>query len=404
MGEPMISLVDVGKRYTKYEDTPMLASALKLRTSTKRSKLWAIRHVDFDVQPGECVGVIGRNGSGKSTMLQMLAGVTAPTEGRVTVRGKVAPLISVGVGFHPELTGRENVYVNAAILGLDKSEVDACFDSIVDFAEIAEFIDTPVKFYSSGMYVRLGFAVAVHVQPKVLLIDEVLAVGDINFQLKCFDKMDEIRDSGATIVIVSHNLNAIRRLCGRTMLLHKGAHRFTGETAEAISAYHEVTGEMRDPESDDFEEGDERVAHVTSWTMLDANGDTTLHANATEELTFEAEVEFRAEVTDPMFGVNIAFPTGQVVYAENTFMRPTGTFGPGDRTTFRCRLRPRLGTGTYVAGLVVLDSTARDTLAVAHSISFYMNGRAAVRGVVDLDGAFQLAGQELARPPQKRGG
>jgi ABC-type polysaccharide/polyol phosphate transport system ATPase subunit len=404
MGEPMISLVDVGKRYTKYEDTPMLASALKLRTSTKRSKLWAIRHVDFDVQPGECVGVIGRNGSGKSTMLQMLAGVTAPTEGRVTVRGKVAPLISVGVGFHPELTGRENVYVNAAILGLDKSEVDACFDSIVDFAEIAEFIDTPVKFYSSGMFVRLGFAVAVHVQPKVLLIDEVLAVGDINFQLKCFDKMDEIRDSGATIVIVSHNLNAIRRLCGRTMLLHKGAHRFTGETAEAISAYHEVTGEMRDPESDDFEEGDERVAHVTSWTMLDANGDTTLHANATEELTFEAEVEFRAEVTDPMFGVNIAFPTGQVVYAENTFMRPTGTFGPGDRTTFRCRLRPRLGTGTYVAGLVVLDSTARDTLAVAHSISFYMNGRAAVRGVVDLDGAFQLAGQELARPPQKRGG
>ena len=404
MAQSMISLADVGKRYTKYEDTPMLASALKLRTSTKRSKLWAIRHVDFEVSPGECVGVIGRNGSGKSTMLQMLAGVTAPTEGRVSVRGKVAPLISVGVGFHPELTGRENVYVNAAILGLDKSEVDECFDSIVDFAEIAEFIDTPVKFYSSGMYVRLGFAVAVHVRPKVLLIDDVLAVGDINFQLKCFDKMDEIRDSGATIVIVSHNLNAVRRLCGRTMVLHKGTHRFTGETAEAISAYHEVTGEMRDPESDDFEEGDERVAHVVSWAMLDANGDTTLHANANDDLTFEAEVEFRADVTDPMFGVNIASPTGQVVYAENTFLRPTGSFGPGDRTTFRTRLRPRLGTGTYVAGLVVLDSTARETLAVAHSINFYMNGRAAVRGVVDLDATFALGEVDLARPPQKRGG
>src|SRR5690242_6134829 len=165
----LITLDNVGKRYTKFEDAPMLVSAaLRFRARTKRSQLWAVRNVSLEVAAGECIGVIGRNGSGKSTLLQMVAGVTAPTEGRVAVRGKVAPLISVGVGFHPELTGRENVYVNAAILGLPRRETERRFDAIVDFAEIEDFIDTPVKFYSSGMYVRLGFAVATQVDPDVL--------------------------------------------------------------------------------------------------------------------------------------------------------------------------------------------------------------------------------------------
>ena len=172
MTDPIIRLAGVGKRYLKYEDEPMLLTrALRLRHRTRRSQLWAVRDVSFELHPGDSVGVIGRNGSGKSTLLQMLAGVTSPTEGTITVGGRVAPLVSVGVGFHPELTGRENVYVNGTILGLSRAEIDARFDAMVEFSGIEAFIDTPVKFYSSGMYVRLGFAVAVEAIPDVLLVD-----------------------------------------------------------------------------------------------------------------------------------------------------------------------------------------------------------------------------------------
>ena len=271
------------------------------------------------------------------------------------------------------------------------------FDSIVDFAEIADFVDTPVKFYSSGMYVRLGFAVAVHVRPKVLLIDEVLAVGDINFQMKCFDRMDEIRDSGSTVVIVSHNLNAVRRLCSRTMVLHMGAHRYTGETSEAISAYHDLIGEARDPEDDETTEGtgDGRSARVLSWDMTDDNGARTLHAESDDAITFTAEIEFTAPVVDPLFNFTLSAATGQVLYAENTLNRPTGRFGPGDRTTFRTRIRPGLGTGSFLAGLGIMDSTATDALAVARTIHFYVNGRGAVRGVVDMDAQFRIGDADV---------
>src|SRR5438105_3898304 len=180
----------------------LVTAALQFRNRTRRSRLWAVRHVDLDVAPGECVGVIGRNGSGKSTLLQMIAGVTAPTEGSVAVHGRVAPLISVGVGFHPELTGRENVFVNGAILGMSRSTIEQRLDDIVEFSEIAAFIDTPVKFYSSGMAVRLGFSVAIYAHPEVLLVDEVLAVGDLSFQLKSYERMMEIRQSGTTILVV----------------------------------------------------------------------------------------------------------------------------------------------------------------------------------------------------------
>lgn len=396
MDQPLISLADAGKRYTKYEDAPMLTSAaLRFRQRTKRSKLWAVRHIDFEVAGGECVGVIGRNGSGKSTMLQMLAGVTAPTEGRVTVRGKVAPLISVGVGFHPELTGRENVYVNAAILGLGRAEVDRCFDSIVDFADIGSFVDTPVKFYSSGMFVRLGFAVAIHVRPNVLLIDEVLAVGDMAFQMKCFDKMNEIRAGGATIVIVSHNLNAVRRMCDRTMVLHLGEHRFTGDTAEAISLYHELIGEVRDPEHLDggasgTEPGRGSGARILSWHMVGTDGERTAHAEAGDDLVFEAEIEFTAPAVDPVFAFSLVSETGLVVYAESTHLRPTGRFDAGARTTFRTRVRPELATGSFRVGLGVLDADGNETLAVARPAHFYLHGRNMVRGVVDLGATFSV--------------
>src|SRR5579875_711372 len=215
-GRCAVELRGVGKRYTKYVDTPMLVtSALRLRAGHRRDRLWALRGVDLDVEDGESFGVIGRNGSGKSTLMMLVGGITAPTEGSLRVWGRVAPLISVGVGFHRELTGRENIYVNGTVLGLTRRQIDRRLDAIVDFAEVEQFIDTPVKFYSSGMFVRLGFAVAVHADPDVLIVDEVLAVGDLAFQVKCYERMNEIRSRGTTVVMVSHHLGAVRRMCER---------------------------------------------------------------------------------------------------------------------------------------------------------------------------------------------
>ena len=185
----------------------------------EKSTIWALKNVSFEVQHGEVVGIIGRNGAGKSTLLKILARITEPTEGLVHMRGRVGSLLEVGTGFHPELTGRENIFLNGAILGMGRKEIQRKFDEIVDFAEIEQFIDTPVKHYSSGMYMRLAFAVAAHLEPEILLVDEVLAVGDAAFQKKCLGKMDEVAKDGRTVFFVSHNMDAVQRLCPQTLLL-----------------------------------------------------------------------------------------------------------------------------------------------------------------------------------------
>ncbi len=201
-------------------------------------EFWALKDVSFEVQQGEVLGIIGRNGAGKSTLLKMLSRITEPTAGRITLRGRVASLLEVGTGFHPELTGRENIYLNGAILGMSRAEIRRKFDEIVAFAEIERFLDTPVKRYSSGMYVRLAFAVAAHLEPEILVIDEVLAVGDTEFQKKCLGKMDEVsRREGRTVLFVSHNLAAVGQLAHRAVLLQKGSVAFDGPVSEAVSAY-----------------------------------------------------------------------------------------------------------------------------------------------------------------------
>src|SRR5580698_1666694 len=246
-----IELTGVGKRYTKYVDTPMIiTSALRFRPQTRREKLWAVRGVDLTLEDGEVVGVIGRNGSGKTTLMSMVAGITAPTEGTVKVWGRVAPLISVGVGFHRELTGRENVYVNGTILGLTRKQIEQKFDEIVAFSEVEAFIDTPVKFYSSGMFVRLGFAVAAHCDPDVLIVDEVLAVGDLAFQIKCFERMTQIRERGTTVLMVSHALPVIRRMSQRVLLMHQGEPQFLGDPEKAIGLFHELLHSQEEIEVD----------------------------------------------------------------------------------------------------------------------------------------------------------
>jgi len=200
-------------------------------------ELWALRAISFTVEQGEVLGIIGRNGAGKSTLLKILSRVTAPTSGKIKVKGRIASLLEVGTGFHPDLTGRENIYLNGSILGMSRKEIERKFDEIVDFAEVEKFIDTPVKRYSSGMYVRLAFAVAAHLEPEILVVDEVLAVGDAEFQKKCLGKMSEVAGRGRTVLFVSHNLGSIRQICSRGILINNGRLTLDSSVSEVIQEY-----------------------------------------------------------------------------------------------------------------------------------------------------------------------
>ncbi len=211
---------------------------------TRTNEFWALKDVSFDVKEGDVIGIIGRNGAGKSTLLKILSQITEPTCGEIRVRGRIASLLEVGTGFHPELSGRENIFLNGAILGMKKREIQAKFDEIVEFSEVEKFLDTPVKRYSSGMYVKLAFAVAAHLEPEILVVDEVLAVGDIQFQKKCLGKMADVSRSGRTVLFVSHNLAAVQKLCTRGILLEQGILKHDGETADCIAKYLRGTKEV----------------------------------------------------------------------------------------------------------------------------------------------------------------
>lgn len=207
-------------------------------TSGLSEEFWALKDLSFNIKQGDRVGIIGRNGAGKSTLLKLLSRITEPTSGKITIKGRVASLLEVGTGFHPELSGRENIFLNGAILGMSRMEIKSKFDEIVDFAEVEKFLDTPVKRYSSGMYVRLAFAVAAHLEPEILIVDEVLAVGDVQFQNKCLGKMDDVsKKEGRTVIFVSHNMSAIRALCNRGILLNKGLIHSQGSIENIISDY-----------------------------------------------------------------------------------------------------------------------------------------------------------------------
>lgn len=212
-------------------------SKFQIRNSKSDESIWALKDVSFEVKKGEVVGIIGRNGAGKTTLLKILSRITEPTEGYAEIHGRVGSLLEVGTGFHPELSGRENIYLNGAILGMKKREIDKKFDEIVSFAEIEKFIDTPVKRYSSGMYVRLAFAVAAHLEPEILLVDEVLAVGDAEFQKKCLGKMKDVSGQGRTVLFVSHNMASIKSLCNKSIMLENGFLAIKGNTQEVIDKY-----------------------------------------------------------------------------------------------------------------------------------------------------------------------
>ncbi|MBI1745039.1 MAG: ABC transporter ATP-binding protein [Acidobacteria bacterium] len=252
MSQAIIKVADLGKRYSiksidqRYRTLREAISKVCAFPRRKRASIafpkengivWALREVGLEVQPGEVLGIIGRNGAGKSTLLKILSRITEPTTGRIDIGGRVGSLLEVGTGFHPELSGRENIYLNGSILGMRKAEIDRKFDAMVAFAEVEKFIDTPVKHYSSGMYVRLAFSVAAHLEPEILLVDEVLAVGDAAFQKKCLGKMGDVSKEGRTVLFVSHNMQAIRSLCHRCCLLEAGQLVFSGNVIDGINRY-----------------------------------------------------------------------------------------------------------------------------------------------------------------------
>jgi lipopolysaccharide transport system ATP-binding protein len=260
---------------TRGKPNPLLKIGQKDHSNRDGEELWALRDVSFTVEQGEVLGIIGRNGAGKSTLLKILSRVTAPTSGKIRVKGRIASLLEVGTGFHPELTGRENIYLNGAILGMSKQEVTRKFDEIVDFAEVEKFIDTPVKRYSSGMYVRLAFAVAAHLDPEILVVDEVLAVGDAAFQKKCLGKMGDVAKEGRTVLFVSHNMGAVANLCNRAVLLDGGRIVTIGAVDNVVGTYSEIAGSSRDFNRVEHtgSEG-EKSTYYTGLALYDSSGRT----------------------------------------------------------------------------------------------------------------------------------
>ena len=284
MSSPALKAEGLSKRYrlgareasSRTLGETLMASARRfnpLRRSSYQpeTEFWALKDVSFTIQPGEIVGIIGRNGAGKSTLLKVLSRIVDPTEGRAEINGRLASLLEVGTGFHPELTGRENIYLNGAILGMSRREIASKFDEIVAFAEVEQFLDTPVKRYSSGMYVRLAFAVAAHLEPEILVVDEVLAVGDAAFQRKCLGKMESVAGEGRTVLFVSHQMDAVQRLCNKGLLLHRGGLIASGAMDEVARHYLQrnaaAEAEFRfDPP------GDGAAAHATSLHIEDSEG------------------------------------------------------------------------------------------------------------------------------------
>lgn len=326
---PAIRLQDVGKRFAFTPDTPQsvlesLISVVGRCRAGKPQNLWAVRHVTFDVLPGECVGIVGRNGSGKSTLLKIIARILQPSEGEVTVRGRVSALLELGAGFHQDLTGRENIYLNASVLGLDQEEIDRHFESIVEFSELGEFIDMPVKHYSSGMYMRLGFSVAIHVDPDILIVDEILAVGDQSFQAKCIDRIMDMKRRGVTILIISHDLTTVRKLASRLVWMEKGEMRLTGPTETVAEQYKDhmfqaVAGQIRKAnEARTFRRWGTQQIEITNVRILDGDGAETTIIRTGAPLTIEIAYNAHEPIEDPEFGLAIYRQDGLHVNGPNS--------------------------------------------------------------------------------------
>ncbi|MEA3254868.1 MAG: ABC transporter ATP-binding protein [Candidatus Altiarchaeota archaeon] len=391
----MIKLENVGKRYRICHERDMLVNKINPFRRGCYEDFWALRDINLEVREGETLGIIGVNGSGKSTLLTILLGITKPTEGSVEVNGRVAGLLELGAGFHPELTGRENIYINASILGLSRREIDERFDDIVDFAGIREFIDVPVKTYSSGMYVRLGFSVAVHVDPDILIIDEVLAVGDLAFQEKCLEKMNEFKEKGKTIVIVSHNSNIITDICGRALLIANGRLIEDGAVDCVVKTY---TGSVIDQGEIKHYRYGTLGAEIISAELLDTDMENTSVINSGKETTIRVKIKFNEDVNNPIFGFIIKDRQRVQVYATNTLWRGThlGDFKKDDEIIIDSNQKMPLINGIYSITIALAYSDAKRFYDCQENIvSFEIQGDSISEGIVDLNSTILLDGKKI---------
>ena len=360
MSKSAIVVEHVSKNFRLYRERNRYIKSAVLRGRRARyEEFWALDDVSFEVDHGATVGLIGSNGSGKSTMLKCLTGIYRPDKGKIALDGSVAALLELGAGFHPELSGRENIFLNAAILGMSKKEAERQFDSIVDFAGLDRFIDTPVKNYSSGMTVRLGFSIASHVDPDILLIDEVLSVGDQAFQRKSNDRIEQFRRDGKTIVVVSHSLSSIQQLCKEVIWLEKGTIRQRGAAADVIANY---TGESYDVHAQQDAEHRERwgtgAAHITSLRLLDADG------NVSERMATNSPARIIADITPaerlhaPTVRITISRVDGTVVWSgtSQNSRPPLGNLS--DQASLEVAIeRMPLLEGSYYLSAAITDAT-----------------------------------------------
>jgi ABC-type polysaccharide/polyol phosphate transport system ATPase subunit len=324
MGDIAVEASGVSKRFRLYhERNQSLKAAFMRGRRAKFDEFWALQDVDLHIPTGKTFGLIGHNGSGKSTLLKCLAGILVPDRGSIAVNGRVSALLELGAGFHPELSGRDNVYLNGSILGMSKKQIDRQFDEIVDFAGLETFIDSPVKNYSSGMYVRLGFSVAINVDPEILMVDEVLAVGDESFQRKCMDKFAEFQDQGRTVIIVSHALGTMRTMCDEVAWLDHGKLVAVGKPGDLVDEYTAASHENR-AESESLPEegagsrwgsGEVRVERVE---MLDAAGAVHSSTRTGADVLFRLHYDAKKRIPRPVFGFGIHTVDGQHVTGPNT--------------------------------------------------------------------------------------
>jgi lipopolysaccharide transport system ATP-binding protein len=363
------SLASSGSRATYRTLRESVASVVRWKPSAKshrtEEQFWALRDVSFTVGIGDVVGVIGRNGAGKSTLLKILSRITEPTEGRATVSGRVGSLLEVGTGFHPELTGRENIYLNGAILGMRRAEIARKFDEIVAFAETASFLDTPVKHYSSGMYMRLAFAVAAHLEPDILIVDEVLAVGDAAFQRKCLGKMSEVAKQGRTVLFVSHNMGAVRTLCTRAIVLGGGTVQLDTEPEKAISHYLASTSTGMESESGRIDFGPQGLdfESVTLFSVSLMNSDARLQAvyDAAEPINVDVDYRVKAPLRGARMVLRLSTQEGELALATTDHLIREAEQMPGRYRT-RCtipggllnRRTYSIGIGFEIPGITIL--------------------------------------------------
>lgn len=357
------------RRLTRFEKNDGNGSTAEMQNG---DVLWALRDVSFDVEQGDVVGIIGRNGAGKSTLLKILSRITDPTDGEVVMHGRVASLLEVGTGFHMELTGRENIYLNGAILGMRRIEIDEKFDEIVAFAEVERFIDTPVKRYSSGMHMRLAFSVAAHLEPEILLIDEVLAVGDIAFQKKCLGKMEDVAKQGRTVLFVSHNMGAVKGLCKKTVWIKNGEIHDMGETQKVIPQYIESS---RKYFMEEKESGNEQVT-IVKTTLKDGNGQVTSTLYPGDDLIVDMSYHARTKIPRPNFWISIESQHGSLICASMLLDGRSPDYIEGEGT-ISCRFKalpllPQL----YTVRMGVRDENGRIMLTKTRDVGyFYIQGK-----------------------------